>query len=315
MADRRAKRGERKLLPRAMATGLRRMLFAGYGLVLAAIAGGAWLSLATWSIHDPSFNNATQAEPRNVLGSWGAIVADLAMQSSGLPRSCCSCRSPPGAGIWCCETVPERRARAAAALAAAVLMLAAALSALPQPRSWPLPNGLGGIIGDLFMAGRACARRLARRRRVYFVAGLVFLIDRHLAHALCLRHHRIVAHRALGAEDPRSRANGRTLRSAPPCMWPCIPPRASSAASFGGGKEERGRGDAEISEIAGRRREGRRCFAATMRDGRIEPSFGGRRAAAQHRRGRRGSTEEESDDDVLSRQLSHHARPRRRKRP
>src|SRR3712207_7649053 len=34
--------------------------------------------------HDPSLNNATRIEPRNLLGSWGAVLADLAFQSIGL---------------------------------------------------------------------------------------------------------------------------------------------------------------------------------------------------------------------------------------
>ena len=69
----------------------------------------AWASLATWSVHDPSFNNATQAAPRNVLGCWGAVVADLAIQSLGLASIILFL--PLAAWGWhlALRTVPERR--------------------------------------------------------------------------------------------------------------------------------------------------------------------------------------------------------------
>src|SRR5918994_1897501 len=42
------------------------------------------LSLASWSVDDPSFNNAVDAIPRNWLGRPGAIIADELMQLFGL---------------------------------------------------------------------------------------------------------------------------------------------------------------------------------------------------------------------------------------
>ena len=54
------------------------------GLSLLAIAGLVAASLATWSVDDPSLNNATDSPVHNILGWPGAIVADLAMQIVGL---------------------------------------------------------------------------------------------------------------------------------------------------------------------------------------------------------------------------------------
>ena len=71
MASKRRTKERRRLLPGAVESGLRRILLRGYGLGIVAAACLAWASLATWSIYDPSFNNATQAAPRNVLGSLG----------------------------------------------------------------------------------------------------------------------------------------------------------------------------------------------------------------------------------------------------
>src|SRR4030042_1608665 len=74
MARGRAK-SRRKLLPGAVESGLRRLMLGSYGLLIVTVACGAWASLATWSVHDPSLNNATRAVPRNVLGGWGPVAA------------------------------------------------------------------------------------------------------------------------------------------------------------------------------------------------------------------------------------------------
>ncbi|MEX1060995.1 MAG: hypothetical protein WED13_08230, partial [Methyloceanibacter sp.] len=68
MATRRRAKERRRLLPGAVESGLRRLMLGSYGLVSVAVACAAWASLATWSVHDPSLNNATRAAPRNLLG-------------------------------------------------------------------------------------------------------------------------------------------------------------------------------------------------------------------------------------------------------
>ena len=147
-----------------------------YGLGIVTVACAAWASLATWSVHDPSLNNATRAAPRNVLGNWGAVVADLAIQSLGLASIILFL--PLAAWGWhlVFRTVPKRRRLRLLAWPAAVILLAAALAALPQPKSWPLPNGLGGIFGDFFMAGAHVIGPFLPDAAVSFVAGLAFLV-------------------------------------------------------------------------------------------------------------------------------------------
>jgi S-DNA-T family DNA segregation ATPase FtsK/SpoIIIE len=110
-----------------------------------------------------------------VFGHWGAIVADLAMQSLGLAAIVLFL--PLAAWGWhlALRTVPERRRARLLIWPLAVLLLAAALSALPQPKSWPLPNGLGGIVGDLFMTG-ALFIGVLPAAAASFVAGLAFLV-------------------------------------------------------------------------------------------------------------------------------------------
>src|SRR5271169_200596 len=112
MASRRRQVERKRLLPGSVETGLRRLVLGSYGLVFIAVASAGWASLATWSVYDPSFNNATQATPRNVLGHWGAVVADLAVQSLGLASIVLFL--PVAAWGWhfVFHTVPEvRRAR------------------------------------------------------------------------------------------------------------------------------------------------------------------------------------------------------------
>src|ERR1044071_580985 len=128
MARGRAK-SRRKLLPGAVESGLRRMMLGSYGLLIVTVACAAWASLATWSVHDPSLNNATHAAPRNVLGSWGAVVADLTIQSLGIASIILFL--PLSAWGWprVFRTPPNRRRLRFLAWPASVILLAAALAA------------------------------------------------------------------------------------------------------------------------------------------------------------------------------------------
>jgi S-DNA-T family DNA segregation ATPase FtsK/SpoIIIE len=176
MAIRQRQKERRRLLPGSVESGLRRLVLGTYGLSVVAAACAAWASLATWSVHDPSLNNATRTAPRNVLGSSGAVVADLAIQSLGLASIILFL--PLAAWGWhlVFRTMPTRCRARLFAWPAAVLLLAAALAALPQPRSWPLPNGLGGILGDFCMAAAHVIGPLLPEAAVSFVAGLAFLV-------------------------------------------------------------------------------------------------------------------------------------------
>ncbi|HZZ59964.1 MAG TPA: DNA translocase FtsK 4TM domain-containing protein [Roseiarcus sp.] len=123
---------------------------AGLGALCGVI--GVGLALLTWSVADPSLNHATNAPVRNLLGAPGAIVADVAMQLLGL--ACIAALAPPA--FWGWALLTERRLdglRLKAGLYLAGVAGAAALaSLLPAPGSWPLPSGLGGVIGDALLA-------------------------------------------------------------------------------------------------------------------------------------------------------------------
>ena len=121
---------------------------------LAALAGVASLTLAllTWSVSDPSLNHATNARVHNLLGAPGAIAADLVMQFIGL-ASAALLISP---AFWGWSLVSQRRLerpRLKVGLYLGGVIAAAGLaSLLPAPGSWPLPTGLGGVVGDAVLA-------------------------------------------------------------------------------------------------------------------------------------------------------------------
>ena len=121
---------------------------------LVALAGVASLTLAllTWSVSDPSLNHATNARIHNLLGAPGAIAADLVMQFIGLASA--ALLAPPA--FWGWSLVTQRRLerpRLKVGLYLIGVIAAAGLaSLLPAPGSWPLPTGLGGVVGDAVLA-------------------------------------------------------------------------------------------------------------------------------------------------------------------
>ena len=118
------------------------------GLLLLAATLGLSLALMSWSVQDPSFNHATHGPVRNWLGAPGAIVSDLVMQIFGL--SCIAMLVPVACWGW--RLVSRRHlGRAGRRLAlwlAGSLAMAGLASALPVSDRWPLPTGLGGVMGD-----------------------------------------------------------------------------------------------------------------------------------------------------------------------
>ena len=128
----------------------RRMAELG-GLTLLGALVAAGLSLASWSVRDPSWNHAASGPVHNLVGPVGAIVADLVMQLCGIavvavltPLAC-----------WGWQLMTRRRLdhlRFRLVLLAAGASAAAALaSLLPITDRWPLPTGLGGVIGDALL--------------------------------------------------------------------------------------------------------------------------------------------------------------------
>jgi DNA segregation ATPase FtsK/SpoIIIE, S-DNA-T family len=135
-------------LPDALRDMLRRRLREIGGLALIAAAALLVLALATWSVQDPSLSHATNKSVHNVLGRPGAITADLLMQLFGIASV--ALVLPLAIWGWRLATHrPLRRERTRLVIWLVGIVLAAGFAAcLPRSAAWPLPAGLGGVIGD-----------------------------------------------------------------------------------------------------------------------------------------------------------------------
>src|ERR1700728_571228 len=134
---------------------LRRRLRELGGIALLSIAMMAALALASWSVHDPSLSHATDARVHNLLGRPGAIAADLMMQLLGLG----SLALLLPVGVWGYRLLGHRplgRERVRVLLWVFGAVLAATFaSCLPRGAHWPLPCGLGGVVGDAMLRAPA----------------------------------------------------------------------------------------------------------------------------------------------------------------
>jgi DNA segregation ATPase FtsK/SpoIIIE, S-DNA-T family len=135
-------------LPDAVRDALRRRLRELGGLALIGLAVLLSLALATWSVQDPSLSHATNTPVRNTLGVSGAIVADLLIQLLGV--AALALVLPVAIWGWrLASHRPLQRERIRLVFwILAVLLAAACAAALPRSATWPLPVGLGGVVGD-----------------------------------------------------------------------------------------------------------------------------------------------------------------------
>jgi S-DNA-T family DNA segregation ATPase FtsK/SpoIIIE len=135
-------------IPDAMRDALRRRLRELGGIALIVLATLVALALATWSVQDPSFSHATNTPVRNMLGVPGAIVADLLTQLLGVA----ALAFVLPIAIWGWRLVthrPLQRERMRLLLwILGVVLTAGCAATLPRSAAWPLPVGLGGVIGD-----------------------------------------------------------------------------------------------------------------------------------------------------------------------
>ena len=122
---------------------------AGFGLLfLLALAVAA---LATWNVMDPSYSYATGNAPTNLLGFPGAAFADIMMQALGL--ACVVALLPVAA--WAFGFISNRKLnRVPSRLGAwfgGSIVAAGSIACFPAPPTWPIPNGIGGVVGDILL--------------------------------------------------------------------------------------------------------------------------------------------------------------------
>jgi len=140
-------------IPGTLRRFLRNRFYELVALVMFAAIIAVALSLATWSIADPSFNHAVDATPGNLLGYPGAVIADELMQLLGL--GVLFAIAIPAA--WAARLLGHqpifRPIRSSLLSIVAVFIGAGFMSALPTPANWALAAGLGGNAGDIVFGG------------------------------------------------------------------------------------------------------------------------------------------------------------------
>src|SRR5215210_1431996 len=142
-------------LPAAIREALARRLRELAGLSLIALSGVAAAALMTWSVQDPSLSHATSRAIRNITGYPGAIGADLLMQILGLG----SIMLMLPVAVWGWRMLTHRTFDRQD-LRIACWILCTAISAgfascWPHGGAWPLPTGLGGVVGDALVRSPA----------------------------------------------------------------------------------------------------------------------------------------------------------------
>jgi S-DNA-T family DNA segregation ATPase FtsK/SpoIIIE len=142
-------------LPASIREALARRLRELAGLSLIALSGVAAAALMTWSVQDPSLSHATSRATRNIVGYPGAIGADLLMQILGL--GAIMLILPVAVWGWRMLThrTFDREALRIACWILCTVISAGFASCWPHGGAWPLPTGLGGVVGDALVRAPA----------------------------------------------------------------------------------------------------------------------------------------------------------------
>jgi S-DNA-T family DNA segregation ATPase FtsK/SpoIIIE len=142
-------------LPAAIREALARRLRELAGLGLLTLSGGAAAALMTWSVQDPSLSHATSRPIRNIVGYPGAIGADLLMQILGL--GAIMLILPIAVWGWRMLThrTFDREALRFSSWILCTVLAAGFASCWPRGGAWPLPTGLGGVVGDALVRAPA----------------------------------------------------------------------------------------------------------------------------------------------------------------
>ena len=121
------------------------------GVALLVLLGLAVAALSTWNVLDPSYSNATSREPANILGTGGSYFADMMMQFFGLGAVLALLPVFAWSLMMVLNVPVHRIPQRVLAWTGGSVFSSAALSCLKPPVTWPIPNGLGGVFGDLIL--------------------------------------------------------------------------------------------------------------------------------------------------------------------
>jgi S-DNA-T family DNA segregation ATPase FtsK/SpoIIIE len=142
-------------LPASIREALARRLRELAGLALLSLSGVAAAALMTWSVQDPSLSHATSRGIRNIVGYPGAIFADLLMQILGLGAIMLILP----AAVWGWRMLThrsfDREALRIGCWILCTVISAGFASCWSHGLAWPLPTGLGGVVGDALVRAPA----------------------------------------------------------------------------------------------------------------------------------------------------------------
>ena len=209
-----------RLLPRTIEDVLRSWMLRGGGVVLVTAAAIIWIAMLTWSANDPSVSVNTSEPVQNLLGPFGAIIADFFFHTLGL--SVVFFVVPPvvlGMQLALGDTVTDQRRRLAM-MAIATVAIAAGCSALPLVAYWPLELGYGGIIGDFAYSVVASIVSEAAPGAGGTIAGLIYFALGFWAfsRAICLDRYDILAVR-LPQRGAHDRARTEVIQTGLRRLW------------------------------------------------------------------------------------------------
>lgn len=137
------------LLPTGSMDFIHRRVIELAGLALLVLALICVLSLVTYSPTDPNFNHATDGVTSNLLGTGGAHLADLLLQTIGFG----SIALILGLLAWAWRVISHRGLPWGwihlAVFPFGICFTSAMLAALPVADGWPLNSSYGGIVGEV----------------------------------------------------------------------------------------------------------------------------------------------------------------------
>jgi S-DNA-T family DNA segregation ATPase FtsK/SpoIIIE len=120
------------------------------GAILLGLVALVLLSLASWQVDDPSLSYASGNPVRNWLGFPGAVIADLGIQVFGI--GILPLLVPLALWGWSFVRLrtPSIMGLRVLAWVTSSLLACGVFAFFAVPESWPLPTGLGGLIGTGF---------------------------------------------------------------------------------------------------------------------------------------------------------------------
>lgn len=141
------------LLPSGSTDFLYRRLIELCGMVFLLVALLGTVALLSYSPDDPNFNHATDNPASNLLGTLGAHVSDLLLQTIGFGAIALIL----GFVAWAWRITSHRGLNwgwvHVALMPFGIVFAAAALSFFPVADNWPLNAGYGGIVGETIFNG------------------------------------------------------------------------------------------------------------------------------------------------------------------